>query len=106
MDTNGLTEKSFEILTVAENIDHIVTVYLGTICTRQSNEDEFLKNAHEFVSGIAGSPRNFFVNWGLGETLDYRVFIQGMMNLSKQIEDVMAIPLKDRGSTIEEIHFR
>ena len=45
MDTNDLREKTYEILTKAEEIDHIVTVHLGTICSRQSNENEFLREA-------------------------------------------------------------
>ena len=106
MDTNDLTEKAYEILTVAEGIDHIVTVYLGTICTRKSNEDEFLQEALEFVRGIAGSPKDFIENWGLEEVLEYGAFKQSMLNLWKQIEGIMAIPLKGRGKTIEEIYYR
>ena len=106
MDTNDLTEKSYEILNIAEEIDHIVTVHLGTICSRQSNENEFLQEALEFVQGLVGNPLGFLENWGLVDVLEYSGFTQSMIELSSHIERIMAIPLKDRGRTIEEIFYR
>ena len=106
MDTNDLTEKTCEILTIAEGIDHIVTVHLGTICSRQSNENEFLQEALEFVQGIVGNPVVFLENWGLEEVVEYGGFTQSMINLSNYIERTMAIPLRGRGRTIEEIFYR
>ena len=106
MDTNDLTEKSYEILNIAEEIDHIVNVHLGTICSRQSNENEFLQEALEFVQGLVGNPLGFLENWGLVDVLEYSGFTQSMIELSSHIERIMAIPLKDRGRTIEEIFYR
>jgi hypothetical protein len=49
MDTNDLTEKAFESLLIAEEIDHMVTVSLGVMCTRLSSEDDFLQEAFRYV---------------------------------------------------------
>jgi len=106
MDTNDLTEKAYEILTTAEGIDHIVTVHLGTICSRLNTENEFLQEALEFVKGIVGKPMEFLENWGLEEVVEYGDFSQNIISLSSHIERIMAIPLKDRGRTIEEIFYR
>jgi hypothetical protein len=106
MDTNDLTEKAYEILTMAEGIDHIVTVHLGTICSRLSNENEFLQEALEFMKGIVGKPTEFLENWGLKEVVDYGDFTQDIISLSNHIESIMQISLKDRGRTIEEIFYR
>ena len=106
MDTNDLTEKTYEVLTIAEGIDHIVTVHLGTICSRQSNENEFLQEALEFVHGIVGNPVGFLENWGLEEVVEHGGFTLSMINLGNHIERIMAIPLKGRGRTIEEIFYR
>jgi hypothetical protein len=106
MDTNDLREKTYEILTKAEEIDHIVTVHLGTICSRQSNENEFLCEALEFVQGIVGNPIGFLENWGLEDVVEYVSFTQNMKNLGNHIERIMTIPIENRGRTIEEIYYR
>ena len=106
MDTNDLTEKAYEILTIAEGIDHIVTVHLGTICSRLSTENEFLQEALEFLQGIVGKPAEFLENWGLEEVVECGNFTQNIICLSNHIERIMAIPHKDRGRTIEEIFYR
>ena len=106
MDTNDLTEKAYEILNKAEEIDHVVTINLGAICSRLSNEDEFLQVALEYVQGIVDNPKGYIENWGLDENLDYEDFAQSNINLRNLIESIMQISLKDRGRTIEEIFFR
>ena len=106
MDTNNLTEKAYEILTVAEGIDHTVTVNLGAICSRLSNENEFLQVALEYVQDIIGKPVEFLENWGLKEDVEYGDFTQGIINLKNQIESIIKISLEDRGLTIEEIFYR
>lgn len=88
MDTNDLTEKTYEVLTIAEGIDHIVTVHLGTICSRQSTENEFLQEALEFVQGIVCNPMGFLENWGLVDVVDYGGFTQSMISLSNHIERI------------------
>ena len=65
MDTNDLTEKAFESLLIAEEIDHMVTVSLGVMCTRLSSEDDFLQEAFGYVKALSENPRDFMENWGL-----------------------------------------
>ena len=106
MDTNNLTEKAYEILTIAEGIDHTVTVNLGAICSRLSNEDDFLQVALEYMHSIIGNPKAFLENWGLDENLEIEDFAQSIINLMNLMERVMQISIKDRGRTIEEIFYR
>ena len=106
MDTNDLTEQAYEFLSIAEEIDHIVTVNLGAICSRLSNEGEFLQVAQEYMQGIIGNPKEFIENWGLDENLEIENFTQTIINLRNHIERVLQISIKDRGRTIEEIFYR
>ncbi len=106
MDTNDLTEMTYEILSIAEEVDHIVTVHLGTICSRHSKEDEFLGEALGFVQRIIGDPEGFIEYWGIEEEVENEIFTNSLISLSKQMKRIMAIPIKDRGLTIEEIYFR
>ena len=103
MDTNDLTEKAYEILTTAEEIDHIVTVNLGAICSRLSNENEFLQVALEYLQGIIGNPKESLENWGLDENIGD--FAQSIIYLRNHIENIMQISLKDHGRTIDEIFY-
>jgi len=43
MDTNDLTEKAYEILTLAESINRTLTVHIGAMCSRYQHEDDLLK---------------------------------------------------------------
>ena len=106
MDTNDLTEKAYEILTIAEEVDHIVTVNFGVICSRLKNEDEFLQVALEYVQSIIGNPKDYIENWGLDENLEYGDFAQSMINLKDLILSIMQVSLEDRGLTIEEKFYR
>lgn len=106
MDTNDLTEQAYEILSIAEQIDHIVTVNLGVMCSRLSNEDEFLQVAQEYMQGIISNPTEFIENWGLDENLEIENFAQSIINLRNHIVRVLQITIKDRGRTIEEIFYR
>ncbi len=85
MDTNDLTEKAFESLLIAEEIDHMVTVSLGVMCTRLSSEDDFLREAFGYVKALSENPRNFLENWGLSDCLDSEVFSLKMKNLSSAL---------------------
>ena len=106
MDTNDLTEKSYEILKLAEDIDHIVTVHIGAMCGRFKNEDKFLLNVIKFVQGIIDDPEDFIESWDLEEEISLETFTDDLLNLKKYTEGVMAIPIEDRGLTIEERDFR
>ena len=106
MDTNDLTEKAFESLLIAEEIDHMVTVSLGVMCTRLSSEDDFLREAFGYVKALSGNPRNFLENWGLADYLNSQVFSFKMKNLSNYIQEVIAIPIEDRGVTREEKYYK
>ena len=97
MDTNDLTEKAFESLLIAEEIDHMVTVSLGVMCTRLSSEDDFLREAFGYVKALSENPRDFLENWGLADYLDSWVFSHKMKKLSDYIREVMAIPIENRG---------
>ena len=106
MDTNDLTEKAFENLLIAEEIDHMVTVSLGVMCTRLSSEDDFLQEAFGYVKALSENPRDFMENWGLADYLDSWVFSHKMKKLSDYIREVMAIPIENRGMTREEKYYR
>jgi len=106
MDTNDLTEKAFESLLIAEDIDHMVTVSLGVMCNRLSSEDDFLREAFGYVKALSENPRDFMENWGLLDYLDSWVFSHKMKKLRDYIREVMAIPIENRGMTREEKYYR
>lgn len=106
MDTNDLTEKAFDSLLIAEEIDHMVTVSLGVMCTRLSSEDDFLQEAFGYVKALSENPRDFLAYWGLADYLDSWVFSHKMKKLSDYIREVMAIPIENRGMTREEKYYR
>ena len=106
MDTNDLTEKSYEILKLAEDIDHIVTVHIGAMCARFKNEDELLPNVIKFLQAIINDPKDFIESWDLEEEISVEKFASDLLNLKKYIESVIAIPVGERGLTIEESDFR
>jgi len=76
---------------IAEEIDHMVTVSLGVMCTRLSSEDDFLREAFGYVKALSENPRDFMAYWGLADYLDSRVFSQKMKKLSDYIQEVLEI---------------
>ena len=106
MDTDDLTEKAFKSLLLAEEIDHMVKVSLGVMCTRLSSEDDFLQEAFGYVKALSENPRNFLAYWGLADYLDSQIFSFKMKNLSNYIQEVIAIPIENRGMTREEKCYR
>ncbi|MDF1576497.1 MAG: hypothetical protein P1P86_15020 [Bacteroidales bacterium] len=106
MDTNDLTEKAFETLMIAEEIDHMVTVSLGAMCTRMPSEGEFLQEALGFAEALAENPTGYLENWGLSDEHDSEAFSLRIKSLSKHIHNVIAIPIENRGQTREEKYYR
>ncbi|MCF8052778.1 MAG: hypothetical protein K9L59_16170 [Desulfobacterales bacterium] len=102
MDTNDLTEKTYEILKLSEDIDHIITVHIGAMCGRYNDEDMFLSHAFKFITGIMDAPDEFIEDWGIEEGAEPGAFKSGLSSLKGYIQEVMAIPYKERGMTIEE----
>lgn len=49
MDTNDLTEKAYEILNLSEDINHLITVHIGAMCSRFKQEDDFLYAVLKFI---------------------------------------------------------
>ncbi len=102
MDTNDLTEKSYEILKLSEHIDHIITVHIGAMCSRYNDEDAFLCHALKLIQEIIDDPDEFIEDWGIEEIIEPEAFRSGLYSLKSYIQSVMAIPYKERGMTIEE----
>jgi hypothetical protein len=105
MDTNDLTEKAYEILAIAESINHTLTVQIGAMCGRYRTEDQFLKEVIKLIRGIANNPEEFMDDWDLWDEIDVPTFVSGLSKLRKYVNEVMKTPISDRGLTIEEIDF-
>jgi hypothetical protein len=90
----------------AEEIDHMVTVSLGAMCTRIPSEGEFLQEALGFAQGLAENPISYLENWGLADKVDSEAFSLRMRNLGKHIHDIIEIPIENRGQTREEKYYR
>lgn len=105
MDTNDLTEKAYEILIIAESINHTITVHIGAMCGRYRTEDEFLKGVIRLIREIMDDPENFIDEWDLNDEIDAPELVSGLLGLRKYVDEVMKTPIQDRGLTIEEIDF-
>lgn len=106
MDTNDLTEKAYEILKFSEDVDHIITVHIGAMCRRYNDEDAFLSHALKFIQSIMHASAEFIEDWGIEEGAEPDAFKSGLSRLKGYIQEVMAIPYKERGMTIEERDWR
>ena len=52
MDTNDLTAKAYEVLEFSEEVHHLITVHIGTMCSRYSDENEFLEAVNKLINSI------------------------------------------------------
>ena len=106
MDTNDLTEKAYEILKISEDIDHIITVHIGAMCSRFDQENDFLIGVKKYIQEIVDNPEDFIEEWGIEEEINPNSLTSSMQKLKSYVGEIMDIPLENRGHTIEEIDFR
>jgi hypothetical protein len=105
MDTNDLTEKSYEIFRIAEEIHHLITVHIGATCGRCQHEKEFLGAVVKFIRAVEGNPRSFIDDWNLDDELDTTSLLSGLSKLGDYVQGTIETPIRDRGLTIEEKDF-
>jgi hypothetical protein len=105
MDTNDLTEKAWEILTIAEEINHIITIHIGAMCSDYQTEDKFLKGVINFIRKILDDPEEFMDYWNLYDEIDVPEMVSGLSRLKNYANEVIKTPMQNRGKTIEEINF-
>ena len=106
MDTNDLTEKAYEILKLSEDINHLITVHIGAMCSRFQQEDDFLNAVTEFIQAIKDEPEDFIEDWGIEDEIDASSLIFSLSKLKAYVEETIKTPMGNRGLTIEEIDFR
>jgi len=80
MDTNDLTEKTYDILTMAESINHLITVLIGASCSRYRHEDDFLHGVIRLIAEIQEAPEEFMDDWDLYGGIDPRTLFQAWKN--------------------------
>jgi hypothetical protein len=105
MDTNDLTQKAYEILIQAENINHLITVHIGVICNRNETENAFLEDVLIFLKHKIDKPINFIEDWGIDDEIDVETLRIGLSKLISYVEKTIKTPMNYRGPTIEEIDF-
>lgn len=105
MDTNDLTEKAYEILRIAEEINHTLTVLIGAMCGRYRIEDSFLRGVIKFIREISDDPEEFIDDWNLYDEIDVPEMVAGLSMLESYVNEVIKTPMQNRGRTIEEIDF-
>ena len=103
MDTNDLTAKAYEILEFSEEVHHLITVHIGAMCSRFSDENEFLEAVNKFINSIKDNPEDFIDHWDL--TVEVASFQTGLSALQNLIVKIIEIPIEKRGLTIEQIDF-
>ena len=106
MDTNDLTEKAYEILNIAEGINHLITVHIGALAISFSEEDEYLYAILELLSEIMKDPDGFIEDWDIAEEIDGNILKAGLERLAQYTKEVINIPIENRGITIEDKYFR
>ncbi len=105
MDTNDLTEKTYEALKISEEINHLITVHIGVLCNRFSNENEFLETVSKFIKSLKHDPEDFIDNWNLADEIDIASLLTGLSELQNYVNMILETPLENRGLTIEQIDF-
>jgi hypothetical protein len=70
MDTSDLTVKAYEVLNISEETNHLITVYIGAMCSRFSNENDFLEAVSELINSIKDNPEDFIDNWDLADEVN------------------------------------
>lgn len=106
MDTNDLTEKAYEILGIAEDIDHLITVLIGSLAIKFSDENEYLYGILYLLSEIKEDPEEFIYDWGISNEIDIQTLKDGLLRLEEYIKEVIDTPIEKRGITIEERYYR
>ena len=106
MDTNDLTEKAYEILIIAESVNHLITVFIGASASRYSDENEFLYGILKLLSQIKEDPENFIDDWGIAEEIDWQTLNAGLIRIEEYTQEVINTPIENRGVTIEDKYHR
>ena len=102
MDTNDLTAKAYEVLEFSE-VHHLITVHIGAMCSRFSDENEFLEAVNKLINSIKDNLEDFIDHWDL--TVEVASFQTGLSALQNLIVKIIEIPIENRGLTIEQIDF-
>jgi len=105
MDTNDVTEKAYEILILAKDRNHLITVQIGVICTHNETENDFLKEALNFLQSKIDKSDSFIEDWGIDDEIDAEALRIGLLNFKSYVEETINTPMNYRGRTIEEIDF-
>ncbi|MEI6071087.1 MAG: hypothetical protein WCS31_04800 [Verrucomicrobiae bacterium] len=96
MDTDDLTEMSYESIGLAGEACDCLRAELGAACSRYLNEDDYLRGILAHVRTIQKSPKNYIDEWDLTEDEEFD-FIPKVRALRKHIEKTLAVPLAERG---------
>ena len=105
MDTNDLTVKAYEVLNISEETNHLITVHIGAMCSRFSNENDFLEAVSELINSIKDNPEDFIDNWDLADEVNIASLHTGLSKLQNYVFKIIQTPFENRGSTIEQIDF-
>jgi hypothetical protein len=105
MDTNDLTVKAYEVLEFSEEVHHLITVHIGAMCSRFSDENKFLEAVNKLINSIKDNPEDFIDNWDLADEVKVASFHTGLSELQNHIAKIIEIPMENRGLTIEQIDF-
>ena len=105
MDTNDLTEKAYEILRIAESINHLITIQLGALCGQFNDEDKYLKGVLKLLAAIKIDTKEFIEDWDIAEEIDGQTLYTGLVKLEKYTTEVLKTPIEKRGVTIEDKYY-
>ena len=94
MDTDDLSEMTYESIGLAGEASGCLRAELGAACSRYQNEDDYLRGILAHVRKIARAPQNYIEEWDLGEDVDFAARVRA---LREHIEKTLALPLAERG---------
>ena len=99
MDTDDFSGRAYAIIVQAARVSDTLKAELGTMSSRYSNEDDWLRGAGKHLRGIQAHPQDYVDLWSLDEfegvnPAQIRKLATRLLN---QIPEILATPLEKRG---------
>ncbi|MBN1613727.1 MAG: hypothetical protein JW950_04585 [Deltaproteobacteria bacterium] len=95
MDTDDLTEMTYEIITRAGDVLDVLSNEIGASDSDKKTEEDFLRDVLSHLRKIQ-KPREY-LDWNYLDQIDVRVFYNEVARLLAHVEIISDTPYRQRG---------
>jgi hypothetical protein len=96
MDTDDLSDKSYQTIVIAKNIHDDLKTVIGASSYEYRTEEEFLKGNLHRIEKLIENPLEFIEYWDLYEEIEENEFRKKLKELREHIVETLSTPIDKR----------